>query len=385
MRMERISKMKEGLAKRCFAAIASAVVAFAMCVPMAAPAFAANTAVSGGATTFTKYLVVEAQANVPNVTFDFTIDAGDAVAGTAGNPAIYAGVMTPTAPTVATVSFTNADTGGAAVGKPDDSSATGYKYVKKTVMVDLNGVTFTAPGIYRYVITETESEQSGIQYDGLRTLDVYVEYKENSLELEVSHYVLHEGEGNPNTATKSDGFTNEYTSSDLKLVKQVTGNQGDRDKYFKFRVNITGAISNSVLAVDTTKDAGTNESDETTNPTSLTVGEDGIVSHDFYLKHGESIVIKGLNPGALYTITEDDYVSEGYTTTYKVDGAEEAKAGNVTSGNMASDHSVVFTNAKMGAVPTGVLLETAPYIILGTVVLAGLVVLFATGRRRAGE
>ena len=49
------------------------------------------------------------------------------------------------------------------------------------------------------------------------------------------------------------------------------------------------------------------------------------------------------------------------------------------------DHTVIFTNDKQGTVPTGILLETAPYLILGAVVVAGLVVLFATRRRRSRE
>ena len=49
------------------------------------------------------------------------------------------------------------------------------------------------------------------------------------------------------------------------------------------------------------------------------------------------------------------------------------------------DNVVTFTNDKQGAVPTGILLETAPYLILGAVVVAGLVVLFATRRRRSRE
>ena len=49
------------------------------------------------------------------------------------------------------------------------------------------------------------------------------------------------------------------------------------------------------------------------------------------------------------------------------------------------DHTVTFTNTKNGTVPTGILLETAPYLILGAVVVVGLVVLFATRRRRTRE
>ena len=50
-----------------------------------------------------------------------------------------------------------------------------------------------------------------------------------------------------------------------------------------------------------------------------------------------------------------------------------------------ANHTVTFTNHKQGTVPTGILLETAPYLILSAVVVVGLVVLFATRRRRTRE
>lgn len=52
---------------------------------------------------------------------------------------------------------------------------------------------------------------------------------------------------------------------------------------------------------------------------------------------------------------------------------------------ITGDNVVTFTNTKNGTVPTGILLETAPYLILGAVVVVGLVVLFATRRRRTRE
>lgn len=377
---------------------------------LALPVSAANTAPTTNLqTTFDKYLVMNANANVPNVEFEFTIDAGTAVAATDSSPAIYAGIVEKkgedvTAPIVEKATFPSGS--NATDGLPTDGeiATENKKYDTDTVTVDFTGISFTAPGIYRYTITEVTPTQSGIAIEGskTRTLDVYVEYKNNGneqepaysdTELVVSHYVLHEGTGNPNSATKSPGFTNTYTTYDLTLAKTVTGNQGDRDKYFEFTVNISAAVNGTVYTVDLSGAEGSPIVDGQTksNPETLTVGDQGSVEATYYLKHGQSIVIQGLTENTKYTISETSYSTDGYTTSYTVkvgegQASEPSKAlttGEKTMGK--GDNVVTFTNDKRGAVPTGILLETAPYLILGAVVVAGLVVLFATRRRRSRE
>ena len=362
---------------------------------LALPVSAANTNVAapGGEFTFKKYLVMDANANVPNVTFEFTIDAGTAVAATGSSPAIYAGIVektggTVTKPTVTNATFSyNIDKGSTTDGLPTDTTTTpNMKYATKEVTVDFSGISFTAPGIYRYTITEVAPAQSGIaiQGSGTRTLDVYVEYTDDSATtLAVKHYVLQDGTANPNTATKSKGFTNTYTTYDLTLTKTVTGNQGDRDKYFAFTVNITDAVEGTVYTVDLP-----DTDSYASNPETLTVGNQGSVTATYYLKHDQSIVIQGLTTDTKYVITETDYSGDGYSTAYSLDSANPVTAIATPSENNTmngDDHTVTFTNDKQGTVPTGILLETAPYLILGAVVVVGLVVLFATRRRRTRE
>ena len=380
---------------------------------LALPVSAANAPVAGGTFDFNKYLVMDENANVPNVTFEFTIDAGTAVAATGSSPAIYAGIVEKTGgkvtkPTVTNATFSyNTDKDSTTDGLPTDTTTTttpNMKYATKEVTVNFSGISFTAPGIYRYTITEVAPTQSGIaiQGTGTRTLDVYVEYKNNGseqapvysdTELVVSHYVLHEGAGNPDSATKSPGFTNTYTTYDLTLAKTVTGNQGDRDKYFVFSVNITGAVNGTVYTVDLSgaDERPTVNGVQRTNPETLTVDDQGSVTATYYLKHGQSIVIQGLTEDTNYTITETSYSTDGYTTSntvkvgegQAVTSQEALTTGETTMGE--GDNVVTFTNDKQGTVPTGILLETAPYLILGAVVVAGLVVLFATRRRRSRE
>ena len=403
---------------------------------LALPVSAANVPAQGNAEfSFKKYLVFDKNANVPNVTFTFTIAAGDVVDATDdnGNRAIYSGTdatrtnkKLPVLKVDAddntqsvNVTFAPGDTASAATGKPGDNSAADYKYATKSITVDFTGATYNAPGIYRYKITETASTAPGITDDDqlVRTLDVYVKYSDETAQtLTVDNYVLYEGipttddqfaqaghAGQAATDTKSDGYVNEYTTYDLTLTKTVTGNQGDRDKYFAFSVKITGAVEGTVYTVDLSDAESTPKVDGTTQTNKATlIATSGSVNATYYLKHGQSIVIQGLTADTHYTIEESNYSTDGYSTAYSVEvGGEEVVASTTSNSTgdrkmsidatdpqgtaKTGDNFVTFTNSKSGAVPTGILLETAPYLILGAVVVAGLVVLFATRRRRSRE
>lgn len=349
--------MKEKVLRQVFTVFAVIVAAFAMCASVATPAFAANTPVSGDTTTFNKYLVMDADANVPNVTFGFTIEAGAEQEASGGSPAIYAGV-TPNLIAVSDASFTTGDstTNGTT---PDNTGSADQKYATKSVTVDLSEVTFSKPGIYRYVITETATSQDGITNDTntTRTLDVHVAYAAGSeTELKVTSYALYltapaTVEDFANTG-KVNGFTNTYTTHNLTLEKQVEGNQGDRNKYFKFTVSITNAVKGTVYNVDLSDaDSNPNVNDGTTNPNQL-VATDGTVTATYYLKDDQSITIKGLTGGTHYAITEESYSSDGYTTANTVDGTASLQGDTTGEKTMDdSSHEVVFTNIKRESFP----------------------------------
>lgn len=388
-------KQRRKLLSRVMALVA-AITLTAVSVGTTMPVQAANTPVNGGTTTFNKYLTMDEEANVPNVTFGFNITAGQSVAASETNPAIYAGIGSPT---VEEAVFKAGD--ATIKGKPSDAAGTpteGFKYATDEVIVDFSNVSFTNPGIYRYIITEKESTASGIKNDSTntRTLDVYVTYEDGSDEqLVVKGYAMYNGTVTTNEnldTNKSEDFTNTYATYNLDLTKNVTGNQGDRDKYFRFEVTISGAVNGTVYDVDLPDYADLEDSDMVpgdvignVNSSKLTATE-GSVTAVYYLKNDQTMTINGLTEDTTYSITEYSYSGDGYTTTYVIDNA--GKTTSNTTGNQQiiandSQNNVIFENDKGGMVPTGILLETAPYIVLAAVVLAGLAVLFVTRRRRA--
>lgn len=389
-------RRKSNLLNRIMAVAASLVMMFTL-LASAVPAQAANVAPTEKlTTTFNKYLVMDKDANVPNAEFTFSIAPGAAVAAQGEDPAIYAGndanrvEGSPSIENSGKAEFQVGDTTYDTVQSPDTVSlTTDQKYAKETVTVNFEQVKFKAPGIYRYVITEESTSIDGISNDTIstRTLDVVIEYATDSeTELIVKDYVLYRGTKTnaADESVKDDGFTNEYATNNLTLEKQVTGNQGDRDKYFEFTVALSNATAGTKYTVDLTNAEASPKVDgtEETNPAELTA-TNGSVTATYYLKDNQYIVIQGLTAGTKYTITEKVYTEDGYETSYVIDTNVSQSSNNTGQQPMGdTEHTVTFTNDKDGDIPTGILMETAPFILLGAVMIAGIVVLFLTRRRR---
>lgn len=381
----------------------------------ATPAFAATTSVTGGKTTFDKYLIMRNNANVPNATFSYTVTPTDAEIPTdtnGTNLTVKKGIGTPTASSTTFAAGdqtfdkaqkvrTNSDSKTydekTADQVPQELLDEGYKYAKHTSTVDFTGITFNEPGVYRYKVIENipgvnnipGEKEKGVSYDPFKKyLDVYVESDDNG-KLNIQGYVFHtynnpqkkgsknekgEYDASSNPEGKNEGFTNFYDTRDLTLTKTVTGNQGFRDQYFKFRVNITnldgGARlfltdkdgNKSYTSTDTvpyeynaetgTRTAGQNRfvaatgkiedikevkadndnktpgSTDTTQKEgeadakglAITADDSGHAAFDVYLKHGESLKVNGLTEEAKYTITEtsNDYTATATKTVTKL-------------------------------------------------------------------
>lgn len=341
-------------------------------------------------TTFDKYLVMDAQAQVPNVSFSYAVTAGQAkaydvdgkkfevLAGVDADKVTMAGVGSETAGTIAYAQGDATLQDDNALVKDYDKAA--EKYAKKTATLDFSACQFTEPGIYRYVITESGTNQ-GITNDAdlTRIVDVYVEDASDvdGKKLTIAGYVLHSntddapditmgddnGSGGAYTATKSQGFTNIYDTSDLTFRKEVAGNQASHDKYFEFTVAITDAVAGTVYDVDITgadATSGTNAATIAanagkTNPTSLTVGDDGTVTQKFYLQHGQEVKVQGIAKDTNYAVTEnaEDYKS----TAAGVTDYTDAVNGTVASADLKTS----YLNTRDGVIPTGVAMAVAPF------------------------
>ena len=165
-----------------------------------------STSTANHSTTLKKYLVVDEDATIPNKTFTFSVAAGSAIAATDNTVEVIPGpVVTDaqsavTAPTITqTTAFAPTDTTYTAVqtGDTSVSLSAGQKYAKQNVVVDLDGVTFDEPGVYRYVLTE-DAQTSPYSITGSNPLylDVYV-VNDTGTTLKIEGYVLHSDNGAP--------------------------------------------------------------------------------------------------------------------------------------------------------------------------------------------
>ena len=438
------------LFKTLSALLVTAVAMTALTMPVAADTQYA--AITGNKVTFYKTLIVDKDAVIPNLEFTFSTAGGGAVTGDPtdqNNPTIT--VLNGTG-TIADkkVTFTSSMTADAtnAHGVTSD-----YKTVTLPVEIDLTVATYSEPGVYRYYITEADGD-SRVLYDvnaGLteatgegarvRTLDVYVEDTGASTPaLAVTGYVMYQGKvtaapsvgtnatnGNAvsgdvvigesgifvatGTATDNTGAStpktnyimNAYKTHDLTFGKEVIGNQGSRDKYFKVRVTCTGLNDTDKFPVDMshaetapTKTTATTyaAADMATanNKTQLT-GLQLTDGYDFYLQDGNYVTIVGLPEGCHYTVSE---TAEDYTSNQKISETNSSLDWDGTAGvdalndelddDLDADKHTGFTNEKKGVIPTGVLLVATPVIIVALIAVAG-VVFFAvrSAKNRAQE
>ena len=205
------------------------LLAFALLIGTTAITASAATTytVNGTKTEFNKYLVVDKDTNIPAISFNFTVAPGTPAAATSTTPAILAGVGTPT---IATVTFTNGQETSTTQPESGLTLASGKKFAVQTATVDFSGVTFTEPGVYRYVITEQETAGAkAVTYDTqattpgskVRYLDVYVADVNNALT--VSSYVMHEtttvvanNDADGKADDKSSSYVNEISTKDLE-------------------------------------------------------------------------------------------------------------------------------------------------------------------------
>lgn len=232
------------------------------------------------------------------------------------------------------------------------------------------GITVTLPeytsvGVYEYKLKEVVGTTAGVTYYGKDIkLVVTVVNAGNNGKLRIA--AVHTEDVN---GEKSDTFENTYSAGTLNVSKTVTGNLGDKDKYFKFKVTLTGenekSYGESYAVTGGSKDS---------NPKTIKIGKETT----FFLKDGERISIANLPYGVTYAVTETP--EEGYKT--KVNGTE---GNTVTEQKISSAaQNVAFENNKnkeSGDIDTGVYLDNLPYILVFAGVLA-IAVVFAVRRRR---
>jgi len=352
---------------------------------------------TGTETQLHKYLVVEKDTVSPAITFSYTVAPGAASAAGTGTLPVYAGIG---APTVANVTFAaGAATTPGATGQP--ITDTTKLFASADITISFANITFDKPGVYRYILTEANSNTEGVggvlydvdapdgtEGDRIRTIDVYVIDTEGVLSVQgyVSYKgtitgspaqtydpngVAADGYANGSTATdatgldeKSNQYINQVKTNTMTAKKVIAGNQGDKESKWNIKVDFTNLPTGVNVKYAKIEEKGT----AVTNPTYADYTSGTALEYG----HLDKYKFIGIPEGASYTVTETDANKEGYTTTYA------AQTYTFASDTTIEDKDdAIVTNTRSGQIPTGIALG-----ITGGVVLLALAVVYFVIRRR---
>ena len=360
--------MKTGKRRLTAFAVVAATMVLAL-VGVAAPAWAEGGSttphlpVTDNKVTIASKLTMDENAMVPNVMFNYSIAPAskNELTSTGGMP-VTAGVDGAVSLSPASVNYSDK--------KLNHENAGGTTTITAQLSAVLDASKFTAPGIYRYKITQTPPELDGLDVAHEELfLDVYVENGNPGLVANGCTLSTAAGSGD-----KTSGFENKYVTHKLTIEKVVDGNQGDKNKDFDFTVTIKGA-DGEAYKYATVKGG-------TTTPNEIKAASGTAIS--VRLKNGESVIFYGLSSEDKFTVTEADYRSDGYKTSYKIgDDTSSIEGRSIAEEAIgASDTTVIFTNTKDATVPTDVIRTVAPYVAIVAFAAVMGVVFFRPRRNR---
>lgn len=350
--------------------------ALAMVLAMAVSVFAVNASAANTANdektfpeAFTKTVTTDGNTYAPKTTFEYEVKAGEGgsvtikdKSGTSHQFVTKGGIADTDVALTDTVFAPVADT------IQDDYVVEGNIVVKKDA--------YNTPGIYHYTVKEKipveNDKYEGIVYD-TNQYDLYVFAEVDAAgKIQIASIIA------VKNGDKVDlSFTNDYgktnnTTHDVKIVKEVTGNMGDKaNDAFNFTVGVNGQEGEMYKVVY----AATSNAAPTTKyvTSGSTIKIEGIKDTGY-------IQIFGLTENDTYTVTEDNYSTSGYKTYV---GTDKSKENRIATGKVTEDGtSVTVENRKDNASPTGVIMNIAPYALM-LVVAGAFAVVFLSRRNRA--
>lgn len=316
--------------------------------------------------TIASKLTMDENAMVPTVMFNYSIaPASESELTSTGGMPVTAGVDGAVSLSPDFVNYSDK--------KWENVSADGTTTITAQLSAVLDASEFKAPGIYRYKITQQKPVLDGLNvtHEAL-FLDVYVENVENgSSDYVVGGCTLSVEAG---SGEKAAGFVNKYVTQKLTIKKVVAGNQGDKNKDFDFTVTIKGT-DGEAYKYATVKDG-------TTTPNENMAASGTAISVS--LKNGESVIVYGLSSEDKFTVTEKNYSSDGYKTSYKIGDDTSSTEGYSTTEEAIgpSNTTVIFTNTKNATVPTDVIRTIVPYAAIVAFAAVMGVVFFRPRRNR---
>ena len=377
--------------KKSFKTLLALALALILCLSLGVTAFAVDNPETDASAYVTKELQMPAGTAIPATTFKFTatavsVDGKTAEAGTAP------------AATIADVGFAAADA---------STAASGVKSAVHSSAVSFGA--FPHAGVYVYTVKETadtntfaDSNKQTLSYSKAEyEMQVYVANKAAD-GLYIASFAIYQTKDDsgaaiaqPTKITAGENgafrFINKYSEkagsvdpddptaySSLKISNTVAGNMRDKKTLdFKYTLTVTPT---AFEATDATYTVTKHSADGSTADTTVTGG----VAYDFTLKHGEYISVKNMLVGSSYTVSEHD-VDSNYTVTAAAGDAVSTDQKTVNGTLVSAGNTAAYTNTYNKEIPTGIIINNLPYIMLIAVACTGLALYLAGKRRREQE
>ena len=157
------------------------------------------------------------------------------------------------------------------------------------------------------------------------------------------------------TGTKSNGFENTYDSGSLTVSKTIVGNMASLTDRFTFTVTFEAADGCQILS-------------DIKVPENVTK-TDGKYEYTFTLSNAESVTFNNIPAGATYTVSENTTSVDTNTVYNKIEENYSDDSKTISAGDQ---DTVAFKNEKTNAVDTGIILDSAPYVLLLALAAAGM-------------
>ena len=265
--------------------------------------------------------------------------------------------------------------------------------IKLTVTEDEDGVfevpfEVTAPeeyGTYIYKITEVKGSNENVEYD-VDPLYVGVLYTADGLTVSLVNYtaaVTTDLEVSDRTADasgdgKKDQFVNTYDVGTVEITKTITGNAANMEDRFVVVVKFTASENLDGLVMTWHSSLEDEGIKHPVNIDALVAGK--TATFNVEIGHGESIFFDMIPAGVQVQVEEIKQVGKDdlnyYVVSYDVDTVTATSSGSQT---------INITNTKETAIPTGVELDSIPYIVLMAVAVLGAVAFIVKRRMAAAD
>lgn len=254
----------------------------------------------------------------------------------------------------------------------DENSTIISENTDEIYTLDFSNINFTVPGKYEYVVREVSSSNESLYpIDSnyyVIALNVINELDDNNtptgnLIADVLQSAFYNGDSG-----KSEIVFETRPLTYITLKKNVTGDLGNINEYFKFKIIIEDGDGYTINGQDSVVSYN-KESINTINT------YDSSVDNYVYLKHGQTVTI-GLNNGS-YEIPSDVSftIEEMDATNYKtyINGSiQNNKLSLYHTLNTPSSNIVKYVNNNESTVLTGLFVNIIPFVILIIVSIIGI-------------